>query len=143
RPCVTRRLEAQDDSPRRSSRGGPPERPYDVTGGTLPLQMSVEVRTIERSFEPPVVSRVTAASVVPARVWGDRKPAFYVVNARGNGGAIAANRLLATGAPVSWLSTDLEVNGYRYGAGSLLVANAKTVPPVVDKLAGELGLRAD
>src|SRR5438876_4059588 len=139
RAYVKTLLERQDYPTRRVSPGGPPERPYDVTGWTLPLQMGVDVRTIERSFEPPVVSRLTTAAIAPARVWGDRKPAFYVVDGRGNGGAVAANRLLATGAPVSWLASELEVNGYRYSAGSLLVAYSKAVPPVVEKLAGELG----
>ena len=62
----------------------------DVTGWTLPQQMGVDVRTIERSFDPPVLSRVNATVVAPARVWGDRKPAFFVVDGRGNGAAIAA-----------------------------------------------------
>ena len=31
----------------------PLERPYDVAGWTLPLQMGVDVSTIERTFEPP------------------------------------------------------------------------------------------
>src|SRR5262249_49642809 len=96
-----------------------------------------------RSFEPPVLSALHAAMVAPAHVWGERKPAFYVVDGRGNGGAIAANRLLATGTPVSWLSNTLEVNGYRYATGSLLVEKWKTVPRVVEKIARELGLRAD
>ena len=143
RAFVKTLLERQDYPARRTSAGGPPERPYDVSGWTLPLQMGVDVRTIERSFDPPVVSRLTAATVAPARVWGERKPAFYVVDARGNGGATAANRLLATGAPVSFLSAPLEVNGYRYASGSLLVENSKTVPAVVESIAKELGLRAD
>ena len=31
--------------------GGPPERPYDVAGWTLPAQMGIDVRTIEHPFE--------------------------------------------------------------------------------------------
>ncbi len=143
RAYVKTLLERQNYPARRVSPGGPPERPYDVTGWTLPLQMGVDVRTIERSFDPPVVSRVRAGTIAPARVWGDRKPAFYVVDGRGNGGAIAANRLLATGAAVAFVTSDVEVNGYRYPRGSLLVNNVKTVPAVVEKIATELGLRAD
>ena len=43
----------------------PPERPYDVAGWTLPAQMGVDVRTIERSFEPPAMSRLTTAVAWP------------------------------------------------------------------------------
>jgi len=143
RAYVKTLLERQDYPARRIAPGGPPERPYDVTGWTLPLQMGVDVRTIERSFDPPVVSRLTSASVTPARVWGERKPAFYIVEARGNGGAIAANRLLAAGAPVSFLSNPIEVNGYRYGTGSLLVESSKSAPAAVESIAKDLGLRAD
>jgi Zinc carboxypeptidase len=143
RAYVKTLLERQDYPARRIAPGGPPERPYDVTGWTLPLQMGVDVKTIERSFDPPVVSRLASAVVAPARVWGDRKPAFYVVEARGNGGAIAANRLLATGAQVSFLSMAMEANGYKYPTGSLLVENSKTVPAAVESIVKDLGLRAD
>ena len=143
RAYVKTLLERQDYPARRLSPGGPPERPYDVTGWTLPQQMGVAVRTIERSFEPPVVSRLATAVVPPARVWGERKPAMYVVDGRGNGGAIAANRLLAAGTPVSWLTADVELNGYRYRTGSLVASDAKSAAPVVEKIAAELGLRVD
>jgi hypothetical protein len=105
--------------------------------------MGIEVRTIERSFEPPVMSRLAKATIAPARVWGERKPSFYVVDARGDGGAIAANRLLAANVPTSWLTKDLEVNGFKYEAGSLVAPSSKTSQPIVEKIAAELGLRAD
>src|SRR5919201_1277422 len=93
RAYVKTLLEHQEYPARRVAPGGPPERPYDVAGWTLPAQMGVDVRAMERSFEPPAMSRLKTATVTPARVWGERKPSFYIVDARGNGGADAAKRL--------------------------------------------------
>ena len=66
RAYVKTLLERQDYPARRPSAGAPPERPYDVAGWTLPAQMGVDVRTIERTFEPPPMSRLTAAAIAPA-----------------------------------------------------------------------------
>ncbi len=142
RAYVKTLLERQDYPVRRVSPGGPPQPPYDVAGWTLPAQMGVEVRTIERSFESPAMARLTRAVVTPAKVWGDSKPAYYVIDARGNGGAIAVNRLVAAGASVSWLPSALDIDGYKYAAGSLVVAHSTIVGPIVEKVATELGLRA-
>ena len=54
RSYVKTLLERQDYPP------GTGDRPYDVTGWMLPAQMGVEVRAIDGSFEPPVMSRLTA-----------------------------------------------------------------------------------
>ena len=123
--------------------GGLPERPYDVTGWTLPAQMGVDVKTIARPFDQPAMARLTTATIAPAQVWADRAASYYVVDARGNGGAIAANRLLAAGLSPAWLTGDLDVRGVKFGPGSLVVAAARTAPPVLQKIAAELGLRVD
>ena len=123
--------------------GGLPERPYDATGWTLPAQMGVDVRTITRVFDQPAMSRLTSATIAPAQVWTNRTPSFYVVDARGNGGAIAANRLLAAGLAPAWLTGEVDARGFKYGPGSLVVAATKAAPPVLQKIAVELGLRVD
>jgi hypothetical protein len=146
RAYVKTLLERQDYPVRRAMPGGPPERPYDVTGWTLPAQMGVDVRKIERSFDPPAMSRLTSVAVPPARLWGDRRPAYYIVDARGNGGAIAANRLLSGGLKTSWTTAtagNLEIDGYRWAPGSLVVPYSQEARSIVERIAGELGLRAD
>jgi hypothetical protein len=129
--------------PRRLGQNGQPERPYDVAGWTLPQQMGVEVRTIDRAFEPPPMIRVTAASIPPASVWGDSKPAYYVMEARGNGGAVAANRLASAGFKPSWSTTPITAGGFEYGVGSLVVQATKGADAAVARIASNLGLRAD
>jgi hypothetical protein len=141
RAYVKTLLERQDYPVRRPYAGGPPERPYDVAGWTLPAQMGVDVRAIERPFEPPPMSRLTTAAVASSRVWGEPNPAYYVIEARGNGGAIAVNRLLAAGAGVSWLRSGVETDGSPHAAGSLVVAHSDAVRPIVDRIATGLGLK--
>ena len=143
RAYVKTLLERQDYPGRRPASGGAPERPYDATGWTLPLQMGVTVRTIANTFEPPAMSRLTTAAIEPARVWGERSPSYFVLDARGNGGALAANRLLTANLNPSWLTADVVAGGYKYPAGSLVVPSAKTAAAALDKITRELGLRAD
>jgi hypothetical protein len=142
RAYVKTLLEAQRYPAQRRA-GNRAERPYDVAGWTLPQQMGVHVIAIERPFEPPPMTRLSRAGIAPETVRGERRPAFYAIDARGNAGAIAANRLAAAGVPVSWLTGPLDVGGYHYGAGSLLAAYSPAAEPVVAKITLELGLRAD
>ena len=51
-------LEPQHHPDRRDGANGPPKRPYDMAGWTLPFQMGVRVDQIDRPFEAPV-ERVT------------------------------------------------------------------------------------
>jgi len=121
------------------------DRPYDVTGWTLPAQMGVDVRVVERPFEPPLMSRLTATEMAPPRaaIWGEKKPGYYLVEARGNAGAIAAGRLLGAQIATSWLDAPIDVNGFHYGPGTLVVAVGKTTLPVLSAITTQLGLRVD
>ena len=105
--------------------------------------MGVDVRAIERPFEPPPMSRLIAAGIAPSHVGGEANPAFYLIDARGNGGAIAVNRLVAAGATVSWLRNSVDIDGSPYAAGSLVVAHSNAVSAVVGSIATGLGLRVD
>ena len=136
-------LEVQQYPVRRLAAGAPPDRPYDVAGWTLPLQMNVRVDRIDQYFEPPPTTRLDRVTIPAAKVWGEvRKAAFYVIDGRGNAGSIAINRLLKTGARVSLLAGPMALQGYTYPAGSILVTEAKGVRETVETIARELGLRA-
>ena len=54
-------LEAQKYPARKLAGGAAPERPYDVAGWTLPLQMGVRVDRIDNAFEAPLLSRDRSA----------------------------------------------------------------------------------
>jgi hypothetical protein len=105
--------------------------------------MGVNVITVERSFEAPPTSRLITATIAPASVWGERKPGYWVVEANGNGGAVAVNRLIAAGASPAWTAIPLEVSGFRYEPGSIVVPYLKSAELAVANIARELGLRVD
>ncbi len=136
-------LERQTYPGRRTVPGGTTERPYDVAGWTLSAQMGVRVITIERTFEPPALTRLTTASVAPAGVYGERKPTYWIIDGSGNGAALAVNRLAAAGAAPSWSTTAIEGAGVRYAPGALVVPYARGAETVVAGIARDLGLRAD
>jgi hypothetical protein len=121
------------------------DRPYDVTGWTLPAQMGVDVRVVEKAFEPPVMSRLTSEAIAPPRatIWGESKPGYYLVDARGNAGAVAANRLLSAKVAASWLNAPVDVNGFHYAPGSIVVAAGKATLPALSAITAQLGLRVD
>jgi len=121
------------------------ERPYDVTGWTLPAQMGVDVRVIDQAFEAPVMSHLKTASFVPPAVtmWGDRKPAYYLVETRGTAGALVVNRLLASNIKSSWLDAPMDVDGFRYVAGSLVVPSSGNAAKTLQNVTRPFGLRVD
>jgi hypothetical protein len=136
-------LEVQNYPTRRTLEGTLPDRPYDVAGWTLPLQMNVRVERIDRPFELPPMTRLEQATIPPARVWGEtRRASYYVIDGRGNGASIAINRFLKSGAQVSWLTAPLVLQGYTYDAGAIVVRDGQGVRPLVEAMASQLGLRA-
>ena len=56
-------LEVQQYPIRRLAPGAAPDRPYDVAGWTLPLQMNVRVDRIDQYFEPPPTTRLDRATI--------------------------------------------------------------------------------
>lgn len=134
-------LEKQEYPARRATPDGPPERPYDVAGWTLPWQMNVKVDRYDQTFEPPPSTRLDRATVAPAQVWGDRRSEYFVIDGRGNGATIAVNRLVKAGAQVSWTTTPMEMQGVKYDPGAIVVRGSGDVRAVLDSVATDLGLR--
>ncbi len=143
RAYVKTLLERQQYPARRVDPGGVAEGPYDVAGWTLPEQMGVKVVTIDRVFEAPSTSRLTSVTVLPQTVWGERKPSYWLIDAHGNGGAVAVNRLVAAGATPSWTTAPLDIEGVRFERGSLVVPHLKTAERTVAGIARDLGLRVN
>jgi hypothetical protein len=128
-------LERQVYPVRRLAPGAAPERPYDVAGWTLPFQMGVDVATVDAQFDLPVMTRVGRATIAPETIAGVTagnravKAGHYVIDARGNGGSIAINRLLAAGLKPSWTRD-----------GSVVVAHSTATLDHVRRIAAQLGL---
>jgi hypothetical protein len=136
-------LEKQEYPVRRSA-GGVPERPYDVTGWTLPLQMGVRVDRVEEPFAA-AVRPLSAASIDGPAIGDDtRRAARYLIDGRGTGASLAINRLQAAGLDVAWTTAATTVRGVHFPAGALVVEDtpAQKSRSMVDRISRELGLRA-
>jgi hypothetical protein len=134
-------LERQTYPVRRLAPNAPPERPYDVAGWTLPLQMNVKLDRYDQTFEPPPSTRLDRSSISPAQVWGERRSDYFVIDGRGNGASIAVNRLVKADAQVSWTTRPLELQGFKYEAGAIVVRGNDDLRPVLENVARDLGLR--
>ena len=98
--------------PQQRGPNGQIERPYDVTGWTLGLQMGVETVEVKTRFN----ASLTPVSPVPlpgGQFEAGTNAVAYEISAASNNAFIAANRLLKTGATVRW------------AAGGGIVVNAR------------------
>lgn len=115
---------------------GPPERPYDLTGYSLPLQMGVKYDRVDEPFAMP---GPTVEEISPPSAEVQGKGQFgYLLSHDPNASASAVNRLLKGGAQISWASDSFEVSGERWPAGTFVVQGANR--DTLKKLAQELGL---
>ena len=85
-------LEVQRYPERRPSPESPPERPYDIAGWTLPLQMGVRTIAVVHPFEADL-RKLTAPPEVEGTLEGAAEPTGYLFENRMNTEAIALNRL--------------------------------------------------
>jgi hypothetical protein len=83
--------------PKRMTAGGQPERPYDVTGWTLPLQMGVHCVEVSQPFELKHKTKVENLAASTQIRGGAKNPAAYLVLATSNDDYRFMNRLHASG----------------------------------------------
>ena len=95
-------LEPQHHPNRTNGPGGPPKRPYDMAGWTLPMQMGVRVERIDDSFSAPLTRiDAVAASGPPA---GDTEGAF---DRRQNDSVAKAMRALQASRQIAMSPTEI------------------------------------
>ncbi|WP_085808913.1 M14 metallopeptidase family protein [Sphingomonas sp. TZW2008] len=142
RPHVLDMFEPQDHPQDFAYPGGPPIRPYDITGYTLAYQMNV---TFDRLLDGapahfPVVPDVITTP--PAgRVIGNGS-AGYVVDHATNNSFILTNRLLKAGVPVYWLKQGVTVDGDALAPGALWIPAGGAAKGIVDTAVQSLGIDA-
>ncbi len=115
---------------------GPPEKPYDVTGWTLPLQMGVHTVEVVDSFEAELVIVQPALPThrVPAADAG-----YYLANTT-NHDVIALNRLTKKGYNAYWTNEESKVGSRRLPRGVLFFASKGGLTAEMTRLANELGI---
>jgi hypothetical protein len=140
RPHVMDMFEPQDHPNDFAYPGGPPNRPYDITGWTLAMQMGVKFDRVLDGFDGPFE---TIAGVMPppaSSVSGPTNPAGYLVSHEINNSFILINRVLKAGGEVYWLKKEQMLDGKGFGAGAIWVPASAAVRPVLDKASKELGV---
>ena len=85
-------LEVQRYPERRPSPESPPERPYDIAGWTLPLQMGVRTITVVHPFEADL-RQLPMLPAVQGSLEGAPEPTSYLFENRTNAEAIFLNHL--------------------------------------------------
>jgi len=140
RPHVMDMFEPQDHPNDFAYPGGPPNRPYDITGWTLAMQMGVKYDRILDGFDGPF-EKIPGLLPPPASsVSGPARPAGYLISHEINNSFILINRLLRAGGEVYWLKQEQTIDGKSIGTGAIWVPASAAVRPVLDKAAKELGI---
>ena len=112
-------LEVQRYPERPAGAGGQPQRPYDITGWTLPAQMGVDGVWVDEPFEAALVP-VTAPGEVFAGSLAGSGP-ILIADARANGAFVLANRALAGGGAVRRATAAFAAGGRSFGPGAFLI----------------------
>ena len=142
RPHVLDMFEPQDHPQDFSYPGGPPIRPYDITGYTLALQMNVKFdRMLDGAPEHfPLVPDVMDGPP-PGHVIGDGSAGFIVSHAPNNS-FVLSNRLLKAGVPVYWLKAPTSVGDQTLAPGALWIPASAKARSIVTQSVGPLGIDA-
>jgi hypothetical protein len=122
--------------------GGPPKRPYDITGWTLSYQMGVRADRVAEAVNV-ATQQIEVAPVpqggIPGVVGGKIVP--FAIDPRANDAFIAVNRLLSAGDAVYRTRAPIAVGGTQWPAGTFLVTNGTGTAARVDQVAKSLGLQ--
>ncbi len=130
-------LEVQRYPERRPSPESPPERPYDIAGWTLPLQMGVRTIAVVQPFEADL-RQLPMLPAVQSSLDGATEPTSYLFENRTNVEAILLNRLFNAGLTdnspqynLYWARRDVELAGKTLPRGTILI---KTMEPPLQQL---------
>ncbi|MBI4471045.1 MAG: peptidase [Acidobacteria bacterium] len=142
RPHVLDNFEPQDYPDDFEYPGGPPIRPYDVTGYTLALQMGVQFDRILDGFEGPF-QKVDGFARPPAGQISGAGSAGFLLSHQLNDSFAAINRLLASGEDVYWLKSAVRAGSKTYPAGAIYIPAKSSTAAAVQKLVQENALSFD
>ncbi len=143
RPHLRDMLEPQDHPNDFEYPGGPPKRPYDITGYTLAYQMGVQFDRILDGFDGPFEKIAGLAKIPAGKVAPARSPAGYLLSHNVNDAFPGTTKLLASGEEVYWLKKQFTEGAKTYPAGTIYIPAKPTTAATLEKLAAQLGLTFD
>ena len=145
RPVIRDFFEPQDHPMDLEYPGGPPKRPYDITGWTIAEQMGVDYDRVFEGFDVADAVKIPYLPLekpAPAAVSGPANAAGFLLSHKINDSFIVMNRLLKAGADVYWLEAEQTVDGHALGTGTMWVPATEKSRPIVEQAAKELGVPA-
>ncbi len=142
RPHVLDMFEPQDHPQDFAYPGGPPVKPYDITGYTLALQMNVAFDRVIDAAPPhfPVVPDVMDTPP-PGHVVGTGRAGWVVSHSTDNSFTLT-NRLLKAHAPIFWMKAPVTVEGQTLAPGALWIPASARARAIVTASVGSLGIDA-
>ncbi len=143
RAAVLDTFEPQDHPMDLAYPGGPPKRPYDITGWTISKQMGIAYDRILDGFDGPFVKIGYTLEKPPAsKIMGPANPVGYYLSHKMNDSFIVINRLLKANCEVYWLNDEKKIDGRDLGTGTIWVPASPTAQPILAQAAQELGVTA-
>jgi hypothetical protein len=142
RPHVLDMFEPQDHPQDFAYPGGPPIKPYDITGYTLALQMNVNFDR-ELDSAPPHFPLIPDVIDTPpaGHVIGTGSAGFIVSHATDNS-FMLTNRLLKAKLPVYWMKSPVAVGGQTLAPGALWIPASAGARSIVTEATQTLGVDA-
>ena len=141
RPHLVDMFEPQDHPNDIPYPGGPPNRPYDITGWTLAFQMGVQVDRVLDGFDGPFEKLpMQPLTIAGGKVTAARTVAGYLLSHQLNDAFTATNKLLAAKEDVFWLKAPFAAGGTTWPAGTIYVPAKPTTRAAVEKIASQTGV---
>ncbi len=143
RPHLRDMFEPQDHPNDFEYPGGPPKRPYDITGYTLAFQMGVRFDRILEGFDGPFEKLAGLAKTPAGRVAPVRDPAGYLLSHSFNDAFPATAALLASGEEIFWLKKAGSIGATKYQPGTIYIPSKPATAARLAQLAARFGLSFD
>ncbi len=143
-PFAKTMLEKQVYPDLREYPGGPPKRPYDVTGHTLWMLMGVRVDSVDAPFEA-ALELVDSVEPVPAAVAEEpgatsSNVAQYLIGPESYGVFKMVAELQGADVRISRMVDEFQAAGRTFARGTFRVPVNATSTPIVERAARELGI---
>lgn len=139
RPHIVDAFEPQDYPDDFAYPGGPPVRPYDVTGYTLAYQMGIRFDRVLEGLDGPFENLKDLVRPPAGKITGEGR-AGYLLSHEVNDAFVAVNRLLGAGAEVYWLEEPVAAGDRTFPAGTMYIPPGPAAAGMVRSLAAEVGL---
>jgi len=139
RPYIVDLLEKQTYPDTRLDPAGSIKPPYDIAGWTLPMQMDVAVDYLEDDVDVDAERLSGTVQVQPGEVRGNADYGYALSHAT-NASIKAANRLMASGETVSWVTEPFRSRLTTFETGTFVIEGGRQTADRVANVASELGV---